>query len=106
METTRSPSRLAQLLLDNFPTSDLHIEAQLLIARNLGAMEEYEQQFDLLLRVLKENIIPEKVPIIYAQIAIFYENSARWNPGTVTTDSADFTKAAEFYRKVCFLSEQ
>jgi tetratricopeptide (TPR) repeat protein len=94
--------KLAQLLLDHFPTSDLHIEAQLLISRNYGAKEEYEEQFDQLLRVLKENIIPEKVPSIYAQIGEFYENSARWNPGTVTTDSADYTKAADFYRKAVF----
>jgi tetratricopeptide (TPR) repeat protein len=94
--------QLAQLLIDHFPTSDLHIDAQLLIARDLGALEEYEQQFDLLLRILKENIIPEKVPSIYAQIAAFYENAARWNPGTVNTDSVDFQKAAEFYRKAVF----
>jgi tetratricopeptide (TPR) repeat protein len=95
-------ARLAQSLLDYFPTSDLHIEAQLLIARNFGGKEEYEQQFDLLLRILKENIIPEKVPAIYAQIALFYENAARWNPGTVTSDSADYHKAADFYRKAVF----
>jgi len=94
--------KLAQLLIDHFPTSDLHIEAQLLIAKDLGALEEYEKQFDLLLRILKENIIPEKVPSIYAQIAGFYENAARWNPGTVTSDSVDFQKAAEFYRKAVF----
>jgi len=95
-------ARLAQLLIDHFPTTDLHIEAQLLIARNLGGKEEYEQQFDLLLRVLKENIIPEKVPSIYAQIAKFYENAARWNPGTITSDSVDYNKAAGFYRKAVF----
>ena len=94
--------QLAQLLIDHFPTTDLHIESQLIIAKNYGAMEEYEQQFDLLLRVLKENIIPEKVPIIYAQIAAFYENAARWNPGTISTDSTDYQKAAEFYRKAVF----
>ena len=94
--------KLAQLLLDHFPTSDLHIEAQLLISKTYGAKEEYEEQFDHLLRVLKENIIPEKVPSIYAQIGEFYENSARWNPGTVTTDSADYSKAADFYRKAVF----
>jgi tetratricopeptide (TPR) repeat protein len=95
-------AQLAQLLLDYFPTSDLHIEAQILIAKNYGGKEEYEEQFDLLLRILKENIIPEKVPIIYSQIALFYENAARWNPGTVTTDSVDFHKAADFYRKAVF----
>jgi tetratricopeptide (TPR) repeat protein len=94
--------KLAQLMLDNFPTSDLHIDAQLLITKTLGAQEKYEEQFDLLLRILKENIIPEKVPLIYMQIGEFYENSARWNPGTVTLDSLDFSNAASFYKKAVF----
>ena len=94
--------QLAQLMLDNFPTSDLHIDAQLLISKSLGGQEKYEEQFDLLLRILKENIIPEKVPLIYMQIGEFYENSARWNPGDVTTDSVDFTNAAGFYKKAVF----
>jgi len=94
--------KLAQLMLDHFPTSDLHIDAQLLISKSLGGQEKYEDQFDLLLRILKENIIPEKVPNIYLQIGEFYENSARWNPGTVTSDSADFTNAADYYKKAVF----
>jgi tetratricopeptide (TPR) repeat protein len=94
--------KLAQLMLDNFPTSDLHIDAQLLISNTLGAQEKYEDQFDLLLRILKENIIPEKVPLIYMQLGEFYENSAKWNPGDVTTDSVDFSNAADFYKKAVF----
>ena len=94
---------LAQLMFDNFPTSDLHIDAQLLISKTLGAQEKYEDQFDLLLRILKENIIPEKVPTIYMQIGEFYENSARWNPGTVTVDSIDYTNAASFIKKPFFI---
>ena len=94
--------KLAQLMLDHFPTSDLHIDAQLLIAKTMGSQEKYEDQFDLLLRILKENIIPEKVPTIYMQIGEFYENSARWNPGTVTLDSIDFTNAASYYKKAVF----
>jgi tetratricopeptide (TPR) repeat protein len=94
--------KLANLMLDNFPTSDLHIDAQLLISKTLGAQEKYEEQFDLLLRMLKENIIPEKVPLIYMQIGEFYENSARWNPGDVTSDSVDYLNAADFYKKAVF----
>ena len=93
---------LSQLMLNSFPTSDLHIDAQLLIAKSMGAKEKYEDQFDLLLRILKENIIPEKVPMIYMQIGEFYENSARWNPGTVTSDTVDFSKAAGYYKKAVF----
>jgi len=94
--------KLDSLLLLNFPTSDLHIDAQLNMAKALGGKEEYEQQLDLLLRILQENIVPEKVPSIYAQIGEHYENAATWNPGTVTNDSMDWAKAAEYYRKAVF----
>lgn len=94
--------KLDTLLLLNFPTSDLHVDAQLNNAKALGGKEEYEQQLDLLLRILKENIIPEKVPSIYAQIAEHYEDAATWNPGTVTSDSLDWAKAAKYYRKAVF----
>ena len=93
---------LDTLLLLNFPTSDLHIDAQLNNAKALGGKEEYEQQLDLLLRILKENIVPENVPAIYTQIAEHYEDAATWNPGTVTNDSLDWAKAAQYYRKAVF----
>lgn len=94
--------KLDSLLLLNFPTSDLHIDAQLNIAKSLGGKEQYEDQLDLLLRILKENIVPEKVPAIYAQIAEHYEEAATWNPNTVTNDSMDWAKAAQYYRKAVF----
>jgi len=94
--------KLDSLLLLNFPTSDLHIDAQLNMARSLGGKEEYEQQLDLLLRILQENIVPEKVPAIYFQIGEHYEDAATWNPGTVTNDSMDWAKAAQYYRKAVF----
>jgi len=94
--------RMAQILLDNFPTSDLHVDAQLVMAKSLGGKEKFEDQLDLLLRLLKENIIPEKVPLIYVQIADFYEGAAVWNPANITSDTTDLIKAAEFYRKAVF----
>ena len=65
--------KIDSLLLLNFPTSDLHVDAQLNTAKALGGKENYEDQLDLLLRILKENIVPEKVPAVYAQIAEHYE---------------------------------
>ncbi len=94
--------KIDSLLLISFPTSDLHIDAQLNTAKALGGKEQFEDQLDLLLRILRENIVPEKVPQIYLQIAKFYEDAAEWNPGTVTNDSADWAKAAIYYRKAVF----
>jgi tetratricopeptide (TPR) repeat protein len=94
--------RYIDLLLNNFPTSDLHIDAQLLQSQTLGALEKFEDQFDLLLRILKENIIPERVPQIYMQLGAFYEDAAKWNPGNVSSDTLDLQEAAKYYRKAVF----
>ncbi len=82
-----------------FPTSDLHIKAQLKIAEAYGKAEDYEAQMDALLTLLKENIIPEEVPQIYVQIGQFYEQAALFNPGNVSTDTSDYKTAIEYYKK-------
>jgi len=94
--------QISQMLLDNFPTTDLHIDAQLLMAKSLGGEEKFEDQFDLLLRILKENIIPERVPQIYMQIGEYYEHAAVWNPGNITSDTLDLKEASNYYRKAVF----
>ncbi|MCB0281428.1 MAG: outer membrane protein assembly factor BamD [Calditrichae bacterium] len=84
-------------LLLEFPTSNLHIDAQIRIADAFGKMDKYEQQMDRLYRLVKENIIPERVPKIYVQIGKFYERAAQFNPGIVTSDSSDYNKALKYY---------
>lgn len=88
-----------QSLIINHPISDLHIETQLKIADTYGKMEDYESQMEALHTTLRENIIPEKVPQIYVQIAKFYEQAAAFNPGTVTSDTMDYKTAIEYYTK-------
>ncbi len=86
-----------RLLLD-FPTSDLHIDAQLKMAEAYGRMDRFEDQMDLLLRLVRENIIPNEIPRIYIQFGKFYERSATFNPGIVTNDSMDYRKALDYYK--------
>ncbi|RMH65981.1 MAG: tetratricopeptide repeat protein [Calditrichaeota bacterium] len=86
-------------LLLEYPTSDLHIDAQLKIAEAHGRMDQFEEQMDVLLRLLRENIIPEQIPRIYIQIAKFYERAAQFNPGIVTSDSMDYAKALRYYKQ-------
>lgn len=86
-------------LLTNYPTSDLHIDTQLKIASVHGKLENFEQQMSILSRLLKENIIPDKVPQIFLQIGKFYYRAAGFNPGTATTDTSDYLKAISYYKK-------
>lgn len=86
------------LILEH-PTSDLHIDSQLKIAACYGALEDYEEQMKAILQLLKENIIPDRVPQIYVQIGKFYEQAARFNPNTVTSDTNDYHDALSYYKK-------
>ena len=88
-----------QNLLVKYPTSDLHIDTQLKIASAHGKLENFEEQMSILSRLLKENIIPEKVPRIYVQIGKFYERAAGFNPGVATSDTSDYEKAIGYYKK-------
>ncbi len=86
------------LILEH-PTSDLHIDSQLKIAACYGALEDYEEQMKAILQLLKENIIPDRVPQIYVQIGKFYEQAARFNPNTITSDTTDYETALSYYKK-------
>jgi tetratricopeptide (TPR) repeat protein len=85
-----------KLLLD-FPTSNLHIDAQIKIAEAYGRLDKFEDQMNQLHRLVKENIIPNRVPRIYVQLGKFYERAAIFNPGISSTDSADYRDAISYY---------
>jgi len=87
-----------RILLD-FPISNLHIDCQLKIADAYGKLDNFEEQMMRLHRLVKENIVPRRVPKIYLQIGKFYERWALVNPGIITTDSIDYVQAIDFYDK-------
>ena len=86
-------------LLIFYPTSDLDIDAKLRIAKCYAKLEKYEKQMDVLLQLLKENLIPEYVPNIFIQIGEYYETAARFNPMNEQGDSADYQTAIDYYNK-------
>lgn len=86
-------------LLIFYPTSDLDIDASLRIAKCYAKLEKYEKQMDVLVQLLKENLIPEYVPNIYIQIGEYYETAARFNPAKEQGDSADYQTAIDYYDK-------
>lgn len=88
-----------ETLLVLHPASDLHVETQLKMAEAYAKLDRFEDQMNLLLRVLKENIIPGYVPRIYLQLGKFYERAALFNPGVVSTDTSDYKKALTFYER-------
>ena len=88
-----------QRILLDYPISNLHIDCQLKIAEAYGELDNFEEQMMRLHRLVKENIVPERVPEIYIQIGKFYERAALFNPGIITSDSVDYVQALDFYDK-------
>lgn len=99
MEVRKYEEALAayQYLLDKFPSSDLHIDTQMRMAEVYLKMDHFEEQMELLLRLLRENIIPDKVPEIYCQLGKYYERAAEYNPGITSTDTSDYMEAISYY---------
>lgn len=83
----------------NYPTSREYIDAAIGLSRSYGALENYEKQFDILFTLLRENLIPSKVPEIYNAIAEFYEKSAGISEQLRGEGSADYKTAIDYYTK-------
>ncbi|MBN2424290.1 MAG: tetratricopeptide repeat protein [Calditrichaceae bacterium] len=88
-----------QYMMDKYPYSDLHVDAQLQIAATYLKMDEFEKQMSILLRLIRENRIPNKIPEIYCQLGRWYERAAEFNPGVFSTDTTDYKNALSFYNK-------
>jgi tetratricopeptide (TPR) repeat protein len=87
------------VIFDQYPTSREYIDAGIGLSKCYVEFEKYEKSFDLLYNLLKENIIPSKVPQIYNAIAEFYERSAGISEQLTGDSSTDQKKAIEFYEK-------
>ncbi len=83
----------------NHPTSPEYIDAAIGLSRCYGALEDYEKAFEILHELLKNNLIPSKVPNIYVAIAEFYERSAGISEQINGKSETDLQKAIEYYQK-------
>ena len=83
----------------NHPTSPEYIDAAIGLSRCYGALEDYEKAFGILHDLLKNNLIPSKVPDIYVAIAEFYERSAGISEQISGKTETDLQKAIEYYQK-------
>lgn len=88
-----------RLIYTDYPTSREYIDAVIGLARCYGKFEKYDKQFELLYNLLRENLIPSRVPDIYNAIAEFYENSAGVSAEFTGQDSLDYVHAISYYQK-------
>ncbi len=88
-----------KIIYTEYPTSREYIDAVIGLARCYGKFDKYDKQFELLYNLLRENLIPSRVPDIYNAIAEFYENTAGVSSQLTGQDSLDYMHAIEYYQK-------
>ncbi len=87
------------LIYHNHPSSREYIDASIGLARCYGAMKDFDKEFDLLYNLLRENIIPSKVPSIYNAIAEFYERSAGISAKLTGDSQGDYQTAIKYLQQ-------
>ncbi|HQU71628.1 MAG TPA: tetratricopeptide repeat protein [Calditrichia bacterium] len=87
------------LIYYNHPTSREYIDGAIGLSRCYAELENYEKGFDVLYNLLRENLIPTRVPQIYNEIAGFYEKSAGISEQLTGEGSADYETAITYYKK-------
>ncbi len=83
----------------DFPSSREYIDAAIGLSKCYGAMENYEKEFDILYELLKQNLIPTKVPLVYNSVATFYERSAGISEQLTGEGTGDYETAISYYKK-------
>lgn len=97
---TKEAFRNYSIIYKRYPTSREYIDAVLGLSRCYNDMGEYEEGMDLLLNLLRENIIPSRVPEIYNEMAKYYEiNAGISSEAGISDEAQDFRKAIELYNK-------
>lgn len=87
------------VIFDQYPTSREYIDAAIGMSRCYGEFEDYNKSFEMLYNLLKENLIPSKVPQIYNVIGDFYERSAGISQQLSGEGATDYKTAMAYYQK-------
>lgn len=91
--------RAFSVVYENYPTSAEYIDAVIGLSKCYGAFKDYDKQFELLYSLIRENMVPSRVPEIYLLIAEFYENSAGISEQLTGAGDKDYQTAIDYLKK-------
>jgi tetratricopeptide (TPR) repeat protein len=85
---------------DRYPTSREYIDAVMGMARSYNNMGDFERGFNLLYDLIRENMVPSRIPEIYNEMAKYYEVSALYGRQVgISREEEDYQKALSYYQK-------
>ncbi len=88
------------LIYERFPTSREYIDAVIGLSRCYSDYGNYEKSFDLLYNLVRENMVPSRVPEIYIEMARYFEvNAGISSVAGLSNEEQDYEKAIEYYQK-------
>ncbi len=89
-----------EIIYNRYPTSREYINAVIGMARCQNDLGDFEQGFDLLYNLIRENMIPTRVPEIYNEMARYYEVTAAYSTEAgISSEQDDYKKAIDYYQK-------
>jgi tetratricopeptide (TPR) repeat protein len=81
------------------PSSREYIDAAIGLSKCYGATQNYEKQFEILYNLLRENLIPTKVPGVFNAVAEFYERSAGISEQLTGEGTNDYKTAINYFKR-------
>ena len=89
-----------ETIYNRYPTSREYISAVLGMARSYNNMGDFERGFSLLYSLIRENMVPSRVPEIYNEMARYYEVTAVYSrEAGITGEGEDYEEAIKYYKK-------
>lgn len=88
------------IIYGRYPTSREYIDAVIGMAKCYNDMGEFEKGMDLLYNLIRENMVPSRVPEIFNEMAKYYEVNAGISTVIgLSNEEQDYKKAIDYYRK-------
>ena len=89
-----------EMIYNRYPTSREYISAVLGMARSYNNLGDFERGFSLLYSLIRENMVPSRVPEIYNEMARYYEVTAVYSrEAGITGEGEDYQEAINYYKK-------
>lgn len=88
------------IIYGRYPTSREYIDAVLGMAKCYNDLGNFEKGMDLLYTLIRENMVPTRVPEIFNQMAKYYEVNAGISTVVgLSNEEQDYRKAIDYYQK-------
>ncbi len=88
------------IIYGRYPTSREYIDAVLGMAKCYNDLGNFETGMDLMYTLIRENMVPTRVPEIFNQMAKYYEVNAGISTVVgLSNEEQDYRKAIDYYQK-------